>query len=133
MIRSLLLAVLLLAFILPGTPSVAADAPGTIGVQVVPISSGELAVLHVIAGSPAAKGGLHPGDVIVEVDGKKMKGSDFDLVTRKYLWGRVGAKVTLAWLRPGVTGLHQAELTRVAVTNDMKIKPTPGVRIKPPQ
>lgn len=105
---------------------------GGIGVQVVPVSTGDLSVLHVIPGSPAEQGGLIPGDLIIEVNDLKMQGSDFDLVTKKYLWGRAGTPVSLVWLRPGVGGQMRAKLVRVAITNDMKVKATPGVSISTP-
>ena len=113
--------------------AMAADEFGGVGVQVVPLSTGDLSVLHVINGSPADQGGLLPGDVIIEVGGLKMQGSDFDLVTKKYLWGLAGTPVSLVWLRPGVAGKMQAKLIRVVITKDMKVNSTPGDNISTPK
>ena len=106
---------------------------GSIGIQVVPISTGELSVLHVIDGSPAKLSGMLPGDIVIDVDGMSMKGSDFDLVTRKYLWGQVGTTVSLVWLRPGVAGEMKSNLKRVSTVENMKVKSIPGVKINTPQ
>lgn len=133
MMHRLFIGLWLVALLFMAQSGMAADKFGGIGVQVVPLSTGDLSVLHVIAGSPAEQGGMLPGDVIIEVSGLKMQGSDFDLVTRKYLWGRVGTAVSLVWLRPGVAGKMQAKLVRVAITKDMKVKSTPGVSIATPQ
>lgn len=122
--------VFLLAF---GQSAIAEEKFGGIGAQVVPVSTGDLTVLHVIPGSPAEQGGLLPGDLIIEVNELKMQGSDFDLVTKKYLWGRVGTSVSLVWLRPGIVGQMRTKLERVDFTNDMKVKSTPGVSISTPQ
>lgn len=133
MIRRILSVYCLVFFLVVAQSAIAKDEFGGIGAQVVPISTGELSVLHVIAGSPAEKGGLLPGDVIIDVGGLPMQGSDFDLVTKKYLWGRIGTPVSLIWLRPGVAGKMKAEINRVAITKDMKVKTTPGVNISTPK
>lgn len=133
LMRRILISFCLVFLLFVSQSAVAEDKFGGIGVQVVPVSTGELSVLHVIAGSPAEQGGLLPGDVIIDVGGLQMQGSDFDLVTRKYLWGRVGTSVSLIWLRPGVAGKMQAKLERVAITKDMKVKSTPGVNISTPK
>lgn len=127
-----LVLLLLLLFLLVQT-SLAGEESGSIGIQVVPISTGELSVLQVIDGSPAQQVGLLPGDLIIAVDGKSMQGSDFELVTRSSLWGRVGTSVFLVWLRPGVTGTIEATLKRVAISADIQLKLTPGVTIKLPK
>jgi C-terminal processing protease CtpA/Prc len=111
----------------------AEDVAGSIGIQVVPISTGELSVLHVIDGSPAKLSGMLPGDIVINVDGMSMKGSDFDLVTRKYLWGQVGTAVSVVWLRPGVAGEMKSKLKRVSTVENMNVKSIPGVKINTPQ
>ena len=124
---------ILLLFLFLSQTSVAGEGSGSIGVQVVPISTGEISVLHVLDGSPAKQVGLLPGDLIIAVDGKSMQGSDFELVTRSSLWGRVGTSVSLVWLRPGVAGKMEATLKRVAISADIQLKLTPGVTIKLPK
>jgi carboxyl-terminal processing protease len=106
---------LILSFItLP--PAFAADREfGSIGAQVVPTASGEVVVLQLVEAAPAAKAGLLPGDLIVKIDGKTLKGLDFNTVTREYLWGYVGETVHFNWLRPGETGEREADLVRIKV------------------
>ncbi len=124
--------VLCLSFFLVQTTQAAEDS-GSIGIQVVPISTGELSVLHVVDGSPAKQVGLLPGDLIIAVDGMSMQGSDFELVTKNSLWGKVGTSVSLVWLRPGVIGTMEATLKRDAISADIQLKLTPGVTIKLPK
>jgi carboxyl-terminal processing protease len=124
--------VLFISLLLTQT-SLAGEDSGSLGIQVVPLSTGELSVLHVIDGSPAKQVGLLPGDLIIAVDGQSMQGSDFELVTRNSLWGRVGTSVSLVWLRPGVVGTMEATLNRVPISADIQLKLTPGVTIKLPK
>lgn len=113
--------------------AVAAGTPpryGGVGLQVVPTSRGDLVVLGVVAGSPALEAGLRPGDLIVRVDDFPLAGSDFNAVASKYLWGRVGTKVILHYLRPGVSGARMVTLRR-AVLERHPAAP-PGVRMLTP-
>jgi membrane-associated protease RseP (regulator of RpoE activity) len=103
---------------------------GGVGLQVVPIETGDLAVLNVVKGSPAMEGGLKPGDLIVRVDNFPLKGSDFSEVVSRYLWGKIGTIVTLKYLRPGEVGIHSATLKRVAM-NPEAVAP-PGVKMISP-
>lgn len=88
---------------------------GSIGAQVVPTATGEVVVLQLIDNAPAHEVGLLPGDLIVKIDGKPLRGLDFRSVTRDYLWGFVGESVQLNWLRPGEPGERSAKLVRVKV------------------
>lgn len=103
---------------------------GGVGLQVVPTVKGELVVLKVMNGAPAAAGGLLPGDMIVEVDGFPLGGSDFSDVVSRYLWGEPGTPVTLKYLRPGETGLHSVTLRRVPLNPEADR--TPGVKMLTP-
>lgn len=91
---------------------------GGVGLQVVPIASGEIVVIAVLAKSPAAKATLRPGDLIVAVDGKSLRGSNFADVTKNRLWGKAGSKVKITWQRPGVAGKKNAQLVRAALKDD---------------
>jgi carboxyl-terminal processing protease len=103
---------------------------GGIGVQVVPTATGELVVLKVIAGTPAAKSGIQPGDLIVKVNEFPLEGSDFPKVVREHLWGPVGSEISLTYLRPGVAGMHSANFKRVPL--DPGREETPGVKMLAP-
>ena len=76
-------------------------------------------MLNVVKGAPADKGGLLPGDLIVLVNGFSPKGSDFNEIVSRYLWGEAGTKVTLKYLRPGKEGQHSTTLRRVPLNTDI--------------
>jgi len=123
---------LLASFLLCGKTSPAAEKPfGGVGLQVVPTIKGELVVLNVIQGSPAAEGGLLPGDLIVRVDDFPLEGSDFTDVVSRYLWGEAGTEVTLTYLRPGEKGVHSATLRRAPLSSE--VDRPPGVRMLTPE
>ena len=53
-----------------------------------------LRVISVYAGTPAAKGGIHPGDLIVRVDGRSLAGVSSEEATAR-IKGRAGTTVEL--------------------------------------
>jgi C-terminal processing protease CtpA/Prc len=97
---------------------------GGIGLQVVPTSEGELVVLSVLPGSPAAKQNLAPGDLVFQVDDFRLKGSEFGKVVTQYLWGPVNSKLTLHYRRPGLSGDHSIQLRRVKLNRQLTVTPT---------
>lgn len=114
------------------TQTMAQAAPfGGIGAQVVPTVTGELIVLGVLPGSPAALGGLRPGDMIVEVDDFPLRGSDFHKVVMGKLWGEAGSEVRLRYLRPGKLGNHRLKLQRVVLQPESDT--LPGVELLTPE
>jgi carboxyl-terminal processing protease len=76
-----------------------------IGVDVNAASQG-LALVEVFPGSPAARAGLVPGDVITAVGSKRLAGLTLDKQSR-LVSGRAGTKVTLTVLRNG----HERRVT----------------------
>ena len=103
---------------------------GSVGLQVVPVVTGELVVLQLADGSPAFRAGLKPGDLLVKVDNFSLRGSEFAEVVSKHLWGPEGSEVVLRYLRPGKTGLNTVILRRSAT--DPKLTVTPALRNAPP-
>lgn len=99
---------------------------GGVGLQVVPIASGEIVVIAVLAKSPAAQAKLRPGDLIIAVDGVALRGSKFTDVTKDRLWGKAGTKVKLTWQRPGVAGKKSAQLMRAP----LKDKPAQDLEVQ---
>lgn len=97
---------------------------GGIGLQVVPTVDGDLVVLNVVKDAPAAEKGLLPGDMIFQVNGFLLKGSDFGKVVSQYLWGPVGASVELVYRRPGVAGERRVTITRAALAPKLIVAPT---------
>lgn len=101
------------------------------GIQAVPVSTGELVVLDVVADSPADLAGLHPGDFIVQADDFVLRGSDFEHVVRNYLWGKAGEVLTVTYLRPGREGEFTADLEREPLTGE--VEKIPGIRLMQPE
>ena len=102
----------------------AAEEFGGVGLQVVPTINGQLTVLQVLPGTPAAAEGLLPGDLIFRVDDFPLLGSEFAAVISEHLWGPVGSSVTLHYLRPGIAGPHSVVLRRTAMTPKITVSPS---------
>ena len=124
-IRTILSAALMIASAWFAVPAGADDvAFGGIGLQVVPTVDGDLVVLNVLPDAPAAKQGILPGDMIFQVNGFLLKGSDFGKVVTEHLWGPVGATVELVYRRPGVAGEKRVSLERTAIAPKLIVAPT---------
>lgn len=104
---------------------------GGIGLQVVPVATGELVVLKVLSGSPAGEAALKAGDFIVEIDGAVLAGSTFNDMVPKVLWGQPGSKVTLKLLRPGELGARTLTLTRVPMKLPQEAPPQVKMLVPP--
>lgn len=97
---------------------------GSVGLQVVPTATGELVVLQVPPGTPAAASGIKPGDLIVKIGELPLAGSDFADVVAKHLWGPEGSRVTLQFFRPGEVGRHSVSLQRGAADPRLTVSPS---------
>ena len=97
---------------------------GGVGLQVVPTINGNLVVLTVLDGAPAAEKGMLPGDLIYQVDDFVLLGSDFGKVVSEHLWGVVGSQVTLHFRRPGVDGEMQLEIVRTVFEPRLTVTPS---------
>ena len=73
-----------------------------------------LEVGYVFRRSPAAKSGLKAGDVIVEVDGKDIRGKEVDLVVAE-IKGPEGTEVTLGVKKGGKGPVKDFDLTRAEI------------------
>lgn len=81
-------------------------------------------IISPIDGTPAARAGLQPGDLIVEIDGQSSQGLNLDKVVR-VLRGAPGTKVTLSILR-GAKEPFEVIITRSIIevqTVKSKIQP----------
>ncbi|HEY6982954.1 S41 family peptidase [Reyranella sp.] len=76
------------------------DGGGGIGITVERTDEKKVIIIAVQDGSPASKGGVRPGDQILEIDGENMIDRPLIDVVHK-LRGPVGAPVALTVLRPG--------------------------------
>lgn len=74
---------------------------------------GGFAVASVVADSPAAQGGIRPGERILAIDGQTAQGADLALL-KTLLAGPVGSQVVLS-LRDTAGRLREAALTRALV------------------
>lgn len=126
---SLAVCVLLMGGFAPANLAAEEVAFGSIGLQVVPTITGELVVLNVLPGSPAAQRGLSPGDLIFRVDDFPLHGSDFGMVVAEHLWGPVGSPVELHYRRPGQSGECRISLFRSA--QDPRLTLSPSVQAAP--
>jgi len=127
--RQFLLGALLVGGLcLPGAAHAAGNASrlGSVGLQVVPVATGELVVVQLPEGAPAARAGLRPGDLLVQIDDFPLAGSDFAEVVAKRLWGEEGSTVTIHYLRPGVVGRKTLTLRRAAAAPKLTVSPAVG-------
>ena len=125
LITILVSAILMISFVWLAVPVCAEEAVfGGIGLQVVPTVDGDLVVLNVLKGAPAAEKGIMPGDMIFQVNGFSLKGSDFGKVVAEHLWGPVGVSVELAYRRPGVAGEKRVTIERTAIAPKLIVAPT---------
>ncbi len=88
--------------------SSAGDSVG-IGVYVVPLTSGEIEIAHVMSGSPAENAGIRKGDILIAVDGQKISEVGYDAAVNA-ISGEVGSVVIIDILRDGTTS--HLEVTR---------------------
>lgn len=87
---------------------------GTAGVGVrVNEQHGEIVVDSVVAGGPAARAGLVPGDIVLRVDGVRMRGKDAGTVA-DILAGPVGTSLRVTW-RSRDGHVHAATMQRAMV------------------
>lgn len=89
---------------------------GGIGIDGVPLADGRIEIRQLVNGGPAHRAGLKAGDIILSVDGKPTKGSDFRQMVDRRLRGRAGTKVLLAVERPGAAKPLRLEIRRAQLT-----------------
>ncbi len=75
------------------------------------IKDGHVVIVAPIQGSPAQKAGLHPGDIILRVDGNSVTGLTLDKVVEQ-IAGPLGTKVVLTILDPRTDRTRDVTLTR---------------------
>ncbi len=88
---------------------------GGLGIQISQ-QSGVPKIISPIDGTPAARAGLQPGDLIVEVDGTSTHGTSLTKIVR-VLRGDPGTKVTLTIAR-GTENPFQVTITRAIIQVD---------------
>jgi carboxyl-terminal processing protease len=94
---------------------------GGLGLEVTE-ASGLLKVITPIDGTPGAKAGIKPGDIIVEINGLSTDGLSLDDAVSK-MRGPVGTKITLTLKRNGINTPVKVTLTREIIKiDDVKSK-----------
>ncbi|QDH14287.1 S41 family peptidase [Formicincola oecophyllae] len=83
---------------------------GGLGLQI-QSDAKHLRIVSPIDGTPAAKAGLKPGEVILDVDGKSVADMNVDQAVKK-MRGKPGTKVTLTLLDPKTGKTRTVTLTR---------------------
>jgi carboxyl-terminal processing protease len=86
-----------------------------IGIQIKLNDEKNIVVFTPIPGSPAAKAGMLPGDIIVEIDGKSTKDMNID-AAKDHIRGESGTVVTLKVFRPGKAEGEEGKFVDIAVT-----------------
>ncbi len=92
---------------------------GGIGATIREVDS-KVTITELYENSPAFKSGIKPGDIIVEVDGKNVKGKNSDDVI-KVVKGQAGSSIKLGVMRFGQTQTLYFDLKR----EEIKIKNVP--------
>ena len=85
-----------------------------IGVEV-QMKDGHLVIVAPLDGSPAQAAGLHPGDIILQVDGVDISGLTLSQVVSRIL-GPAGTSVRLTILSPGTGRTADVTLVRARIT-----------------
>ncbi len=88
-----------------------------IGVEIAPVPRG-VRVARVFNDSPAAKAGIVPGDVIVNVDGKSVAGGDAErnaLRAKELILGPTGTPVALGVLSPKASDTRRVRVRRAEI------------------
>ena len=99
-----------------------------VGLQVAPTQPGEVVILAVLDRSPAQEVGLRPGDLILQIDGQPLRGTDFNQITQNLLRGEGGTRVTIVYQRPGVSGTFSVTAERRVLLVPPVV--LPGVEMK---
>ncbi len=125
MLRILHLSSLILVWIL--STSFAGEEFGGLGVNVTQLydpstesKAGNLVVMNVLPGTDAQEKGIQKGDVIVEIDGQKIKGVEFSTLVVERLRGEIGTTSSLKIRRTGTDSLINLEVKRTRVSYPSK-------------
>ena len=81
------------------------------------VKDGHVVIMAPMDGSPAQRAGLHPGDIILEVDGQNVADLRLDEVVGRIL-GPAGTQVTLTILEPKTGNTRDVTLERAKITID---------------
>lgn len=86
---------------------------GGLGIEV-GMEDGFVQVIAPIDGTPAARAGIQPGDLIIKLDDDSVKGMSLEQAIKK-MRGAPGSKITLTLARDGESGPIEVELERAII------------------
>ncbi|MEO5342544.1 MAG: S41 family peptidase [Gammaproteobacteria bacterium SHHR-1] len=86
---------------------------GGLGIEV-GMENGFVKVISPIDDTPAQKAGLKPGDIVIKLDGKSVKGMTLDDAV-KIMRGEPGSKITLTLMREGVDAPIEVTIERAVI------------------
>jgi carboxyl-terminal processing protease len=78
------------------------------------VKDGHFVILAPLDNSPAQKAGLHPGDIIMKVNGRGISALSLDQVVER-ITGPVGTAVTLTILSPGTGRTRDVSIVRAVI------------------
>jgi carboxyl-terminal processing protease len=87
---------------------------GGVGIVITPNDAGQIIVVEVIPGNPAAEAGIQAGDIFVEIDGQAVQGIAYDQVG-DMVKGELGTTVDITFLRPETDETFTVTLTRAMI------------------
>ncbi|MEZ5437003.1 MAG: S41 family peptidase [Lysobacteraceae bacterium] len=90
---------------------------GGLGLEVMQQPDRSLVVISPIDDTPAARAGIQPGDVIIEIDGKVIDADSADAAVES-MRGEPGTKISMTLMREGVNDPITVELTREVIRVD---------------
>ena len=85
-----------------------------LGMQIEPVAGRGVSVMKVFPNTPAERAGVMPGDIIAQIDTTNTRSWSSQQVSDA-LRGEPGSKVTVSFLRPGVTQPITATLARAVI------------------
>ena len=95
----------------------------------VEMKDGHVVIVAPMDGSPAQQAGLHPGDIILKVDGESVAGMPIDQVVGRIL-GPAGSTVTLTIVTPDTEETRDVTLVRAQITlQNVVWQQLPGTQI----
>lgn len=91
--------------------------------------NGNVVIVAPIDGSPAQKAGVHPGDIIVKVDGVDVTGQSLESVVQRIV-GPAGTKVTITLQDPQTGDMRDLTITRARIViHNVTWAMLPGTKI----
>ncbi|HEX3625245.1 MAG TPA: S41 family peptidase [Verrucomicrobiae bacterium] len=100
-----------------------------VGIQVEMNPNRQVVIMTPLDNSPAQRAGIHPGEIIMSVDGRDITGLALSQVV-KLISGKVGTPVELGMLNPKTRQLRTVKLVRADIPlSDVSWRRLPGTEV----